>query len=127
MEYSKEKARKKRTNITDIEASLKACKENCMECPSPENLQQLQKLKVEYENLYENLAQCTIIQSRATWYEKGDKCNKYFLNLEAHKKTKSSVHKAFKKEHTVTDPKNVIHEIEKFYSARESKNTQTHC
>ena len=118
MEYGKEKARKKRKNITDIEASLKACEENCVECPSPENLQQLENLKVEYDNLYENIAQGTIIRSRATWYEKGEKSNKYFLNLEAHKKTKSSVRKVFNAEGTlVTDPKNVMHEIEKFYSA----------
>ena len=45
MEYGKEKARKKRKNITDIEASLKACEENCVECPSPENLQSIRKLK----------------------------------------------------------------------------------
>ena len=118
MEYGKEKARKKRKNITDIEASLKACEENCVECPSPENLQQLENLKVEYDNLYENIAQGAIIRSRATWYEKGEKSNKYFLNLEAHKKTKSSVRKVFNTEGTlVTDPKNVMHEIEKFYSA----------
>ena len=118
MEYGKEKARKKRKNITDIEASLKACEENCVECPSPENLQQLENLKVEYDNLYENIAQGAIIRSRATWYEKGEKSNKYFLNLEAHKKTKSSVRKVFNAEGTlVTDPKNVTHEIEKFYSA----------
>lgn len=28
----------------------------------------------------------SIIQSQATWYEKGEKSNKYFLNLETHKK-----------------------------------------
>ena len=84
-----------------------------MECPSPENLQQLENLKVEYDNLYENIAQGAIIRSRATWYEKGEKSNKYFLNLEAHKKTKSSVRKVFNTEGTlVTDPKNVMHEIE---------------
>ena len=97
---------------------MKACEENCVECPSPENLQQLENLKVEYDNLYENIAQGAIIRSRATWYEKGEKSNKYFLNLEAHKKTKSSVRKVFNTEGTlVTDPKNVMHEIEKFYSA----------
>ena len=85
--------------------------------PSPENLQQLENLKVEYDNLYENIAQGAIIRSRATWFEKGEKSNKYFLNLEAHKKTKSSVRKVFNTEGTlVTDPKNVMHEIEKFYS-----------
>ena len=33
----------------------------------------------------------SIIRSKATWYERGEKSNKYFLNLETHKKAKSSV------------------------------------
>ena len=44
-EYDKEKARKKIKNITDIEASLKACEENCVEFSSPENFQELENLK----------------------------------------------------------------------------------
>ena len=93
MEYGKEKARKKRE--TDIEASLKTCEENCAQYPSDENLQQLEYLKIEYDNLYENLAQGAIIRSKATWYEKEEKSNKYFLNLASHKKAKSSVLKVF--------------------------------
>ena len=34
MEYGKEKARKKREKVTDIEASLKTCEENCAQYPS---------------------------------------------------------------------------------------------
>ena len=66
MEYGKEKARKKREKVTDIEASLKTCEENCGQYPSDENLQQLEYLKIEYDNLYENLAQGAIIRSKAT-------------------------------------------------------------
>ena len=76
MEYGKEKARKKREKVTDIEASLKTCEENCAQYPSDENLQQLEYLKIEYDNLYENLAQGAIIRSKATWYEKEEKSNK---------------------------------------------------
>ena len=116
MEYGKEKARKKREKVTDIEASLITCEENCAQYPSDENLQQLKYLKMimnDYnDNLYENLAQGAIIPSKATWYEKGEKSN-----LESHKKAKSSVLKVFNKEGTlITDPKNVMYEIEKFYT-----------
>ena len=31
------------------------------------------------------------IRSKATWYEKREKSNKYFLNLESHRKTKCSI------------------------------------
>ena len=71
MKYGKEKARKKREQITDIEASLKTCKENCGRCTSPEYLEQLKILKLEYRSKYENLSQGVIVRSRATCYEKG--------------------------------------------------------
>ena len=82
IKYSKEKARKRRGKVTDIEASLKTCEENCGRSPSPENLEKLDILKSVY--------------NRATWYEKGEKSKRYFLNLESHKKAKSSVRKVFK-------------------------------
>ena len=86
IKYSKEKARKRREKITNIEASLKTCEENCGRSPSPENLEQLEILKSEYNSIYDYLSQGAIVRSRATWYEKGEKSNKYFLNLESHEK-----------------------------------------
>ena len=46
-------------------------------------------LKMEYDSIYEQIAKEAIIRSKATWYEKGEKSNKYFLNLEKHKKLKA--------------------------------------
>ena len=52
-----------------------------------------------------------------TWYEKGEKSNKYFLNLESHKKAKSSVRKVSNNDGIlITNPKEILQEIEKFYS-----------
>ena len=117
IKYGKEKALKRREKITVIEASLKTCEENCGRCPSPENLEQLEILKLEYNGIYENLSQGAIVRSRATWYEKGEKSNKYFLNLESHKKAKISVRKVFNKDGIlITNPKGILQEIEKFYS-----------
>ena len=48
-------------------------------------------LKMEYDSIYEQIAKGVIIRSKAPWYEKGEKSSKYFLNLERHKKAKSSV------------------------------------
>ena len=90
IKYGKEKAREKRKRITDIEASLKICEQNCSRCPSAENLEQFEILKLEYDGIYDDLGQGAIVRSKATWYEKGEKSNKYFLNLESHKKAKSS-------------------------------------
>ena len=67
---AKKGAEKKKKYITDIEASLKMRRKLCwMPWPSPENLQQLENLKVEYDNLYENLAQGAInsIKGNLVW------------------------------------------------------------
>ena len=74
-------------------------------------------LKIEYDSIYEQIAKGTIIRSKATWYEKGEKSNKYFLNLETHKKAKSSIHKLFNNEGVViSDPKKFLQEIQSFCS-----------
>ena len=52
IKYGKEKARKRREKIIDVEASLKTCEENCGRCPSSENLEQLEFLKSEYNSIY---------------------------------------------------------------------------
>ena len=63
------------------------------------------------------MSQGAIARSKATWYEKGEKSNKYFLNLESHKEAKSSVRKLFNKDGIlITDPKIILQEIEKFYT-----------
>ena len=118
MKYSKEKARQRRKNISDIEASLRTCEERCNESPSAENQEQLERLQMEYDSIYEEIAKDAIIRSKATWYEKGEKSNKYFLNLETHKKvSKSSVRKVFNREGVlITDLKKTLQEAHKFYS-----------
>ena len=117
IKYSKEKALKKRKKISDLETSLRICEEKCNESPTFENQEELEMLKMEYDSIYEQIAKGAIIRSKATWYEKGEKSNKYFLNLETHKKAKSSVPKVFNSKGVlITDPKRILQEIQNFYS-----------
>ena len=117
LKYSKERAREKRERVSNIENMLRTCEENCSKCPSNENFEQLEVLKIEYDDIYRDFAKGAIIRSKATWYEKGKRSNKYFLNLESHNKIKSSVRKFFNGEGTViTDPQKVRQEFERFYS-----------
>lgn len=117
IKYSKEKALKKRKKISDLETSLRICEEKCNESPTFENQEELEMFKMEYDSIYKQIAKGAIIRSKATWYEKGEKSNKYFLNLETHKKAKSSVRKVFNSEGVlITDPKRILQEIQNFYS-----------
>ena len=47
-----------------------------------------EEAKVKPESLYDYITEGIILRSRTIWYEKGEKSNKYFLNLEKRNKTK---------------------------------------
>jgi len=65
--------------------------------------------------LYDYITQGAIIRSRATWYELGEKNNKYFWNLEKSNKKKSSVRKIFARDGKLTNKK-IMDELESFYA-----------
>ena len=93
------------------------CKEKCDAEPSIQNLEELERIQADYDELYDYITQGAIIRSRATWYEKGEKNNKYFLNLEKSNKKKSCVRKIFTSDETLTiNPKTILSELEHFYS-----------
>ena len=72
---------------------------------------------MKYDPIFEQITKGAIIPPKATWYEKGEKSNSFFLNLETHKKAKSSVRKVFDNNAVlIMDPKKVLQEIQKFYS-----------
>ena len=104
--------------MSDIEASLRTCEERCNESPSAGNQEELEMLKMEYDSIYEQIAKGATIRSKATWYEKGEKSNKYSLNLETHKKAKRSVRKFFNRGGVlIIDPKKILRqETYNFYS-----------
>ena len=57
------------------------------------------------------------MRSHATWYEKGEKSTKYFLNLEKRNKTKSHIRKLINSDGCEeTNPKNILANIKSFYS-----------
>ena len=117
IKHSKEKAYARRQKLTIIENSLKQCEDDCSRDPSPENIEILDNFKNEYESFYEYVTKGATIRSRATWYEYGEKSNKYFLNLETHRKSKSCIRKVYTEEGFLTsDPKRIMKEVEGFYS-----------
>ena len=79
--YSKEKAKERRRKLEFIENKLKECERLCAAKPTESNIEYFQKYKFEYDSLFDYIAQGNIVRSRATWYEKGERKNKYFLNI----------------------------------------------
>ena len=61
---SKERAREKRRKLPDIEISIKTLEENCDRCPSSENADRLEILKMVYDKFYEELTRGAIFRSK---------------------------------------------------------------
>ena len=115
--YSKTKARDRRAKVNELEEKLQNCTEKCDKDPSIQNVKDLECLQAEYDQLYDYITQGAIVRSRATWYEKGEKNNKYFLNLEKSNKEKSCLRKVLKSDGTIAvNPKSIMSELESFYS-----------
>ena len=39
---------------------------------------------MEYDSIYEQIAKGAVIRSKATWYEKGEKSNKFLFEISKH-------------------------------------------
>ena len=127
IKYSKGKAHSRKAKVKDLEEKLQNCTKNCEDDPSKENIQELECLQAEYDDLYDYITQGAIIRSRANWYEKGEKNNKYFFNLKKSNKKKSCVRNIVTGDRTTTtNPKIIMNELESFYSNLYSEENSGH-
>ena len=81
--FAKEEANVERS--TELNLLQKLEKINLRIDKTPENsslVNKARKLKIELDEITVQKTKGSIIRSRARWYELGEKCNKYFLNLE---------------------------------------------
>ena len=126
IQHSKVKARQRRERMIMIENKLKLAEEKVAEIPTIANQTELENLKIEYEKEYEYISRGAITRSHASWYEKGEKNNKYFLNLERNNKRKSTIRKVESADGNVTtNPKKIMDELYSFYSDLYSETNQS--
>ena len=115
--YSKSKAKERRKKLQTIENKLKICENVLAESPTQENVAKLEALKAEYEREYDYIVRGSIIRSRATWFEQGERNTKYFLNLENNNKRKTCVRKLVQQNgKECTNPNIILDEIHSYYS-----------
>ena len=93
------------------------CEEKITESLTQENLANLESAEAKYEREYDYIVRGSIIRSRATWFEQGERNSKYFLNLENSNKKKSCIRKLLRSNgEEITDPSTIMNEIHNFYS-----------
>ena len=103
--------------INSIENEVKVNEKEQAVTPTV-NLNKLENLKTGNEKEFEYIIRGAIVSSRVNQHEKGEKINKYFLNLENNNNNKSTIPKLELKDGiTITaNPKLIMNMLHSFYS-----------
>ena len=72
---------------------------------------QYEKCRSELEAMYDHITQGIILRSKVTLFEKGEKSNKYFLNLERCNSSKTHIKKLIENDTEITDASVILKHI----------------
>ena len=110
--YSSHKKKQNDKKETQLAANILKLEQNLKE----DNLQELEKLKLELTELRQTKVKGAVIRSRATNLLEGKKPTKYFCSLETHNYLSKIIPKLETSEgHILTDQKEILKEAESFY------------
>ena len=128
--YSVIKKRRNTAEKFELEAKLKNFSKLILSNCSEEVRKEYDKCQSKLESIYESIVNGAIIRSRINWYEKGEKSNKYFLNLEKRNKSKTHLSCLIEDNKVITDQDTILKDLKKFYSSpytRKSLKTEKEC
>ncbi len=132
MEYGKAKAKRIKNTESDLEQQLNQLlseQDQANTISVEEHLEnQIVNIRSKLEEISEYKTNGLMLRSQATWYEKGEKSTKYFLQLESRNRVKKCVNKLKREDDTITTDSEEILNMqanfyEKLYAARDIKTT----
>ena len=113
---AKQRLKRRKNKLVDLENRLQRSEELCACHPTEQNKLDLEKLKGEYDSMYDYITRGSIVRYKVTWYEKGERNNKYFLGLEKSRNKKNCIRKLVNKHgQTVTNSEAIMTELRSFY------------
>jgi len=113
--YGKEKAKDRRNNQKYLEEELKAAEEGLDHDFSEEKQAAYEELREELQEIDNKITEGIIIRSRVRWYEQGEKCTKYFCNLENRNFARKHIKKLKIGEEIITESTRILKEEMLFY------------
>jgi hypothetical protein len=113
--FSKDLSAKRRSQRGILEKEFKIADNLYCENPTKDNEKVLLDIKSKLEDYNRYETDGAILRSKCNWYENGEKCSKYFLNLEKQNKNKSNVKKLLVDGVETTDRQEILSKIKEFY------------
>ena len=92
-EYASKRSKERKKMREDLESKVNELENKITADSDEQTILQYEKCRSELEAMYDHITQGIILRSKVTWYEKGEKSNKYFLNLERRNSSKTHVKK----------------------------------
>lgn len=117
IQYSKRKARAKRTEEKEILNAINTLQKELEKQPQNNVLKhQIDTLKQQLDTILQNKIKGTILRSKARWFEEGERNSKYFLNLEKRNRAQKYITKLkTSPDKVITDASEILKEEKKFY------------
>lgn len=111
----KENDIKKEINMLTLQMDKSEC--------TPELLNKIEEKQKEYENIINDKNDISYYKEKAKWMEKGERCNKFFLDLQKINVSKKNIQKLVKEDtSTITNPVEILQEMESYYKDLFSSN-----
>ena len=128
--FSIEYSRKVGKNRLELENKVKDLSSKLTTSSTESEAKEYEECKAKLEKMYDHITQGIILQSKVAWYEKGEKSNKYFLNLEKRNKAKTHIRKLIDDSKEISDADNILKIVKSYfgnlYSSRSLK-TEHEC
>jgi len=116
IDYSKERAKKRRDEIKILEEKCKQIEEIIDEQDRNDHTE-YSNLKQQLEKFMTEKTEGTILRAKARWYEHGERSSKYFLNLEKRNYTKKTIKKLNVNGKMIENPTDILEAQKEFYSS----------
>ena len=116
LQYASRKKKSKNNIIQVLEKKLNFLEEALANNYTAETEQQIVEINEELNSYLEEKTKGAMIRSRCRWYEHGEKCTKYFLNLEKRNFNSKNLDRLeIPSGNIITNPKQILHEQKTFY------------
>ena len=124
--YSAYAAKRRREQGQFLSRQLKFLEEK-IDSGNDSLIEEYMLVKNEIENINELQTNGVLLRSKAKWIEDGEKCTKYFLQMENRNYKSKYIKSIINQNKTITDPQGILNAEKDFYSSLYTQKENTNC